>query len=367
MSGQGVPDVPITLPKLKVFLTGGTGYISSSGGAVLANLLRSPDLSITTLVRSESHIETLTSPSNPKFFSGSIPNCVLGSLEDLELLRKHASDSDIVVNCASADNVAVVEALINGLAQSPDTSKKIFIHTSGTSGFAVWNDGDMGGRPISDTEDLVSLMKEMNDKEEYGHRTAALRAIELSEEQGVKTFIIVPPTIYGETTALIPRLSVQIPYVMRTAIETKKAYYIRSGRGIWSNVHINDLANLYDILLRCALSGVAKSGGEGIFFASNGTRTWGEIAAGVKTALEGLEGWDRGEVALGSWTEDEAARVLYAGKVQNAKLGSGSNVITLPAKAMKLGWKPVFGGDAIMESMPKDAEILYAEFKAGQV
>ncbi|KAK6331255.1 hypothetical protein TWF696_003315 [Orbilia brochopaga] len=364
MAALGTPNLPITVPKLKVFLTGGTGYI---GGAVLATLLRSPDLSITTLVRSESHIEALTSPSsNPKFFSGSTPNCVLGTLEDLDLLRKHASNSDIVINCASAEDVPVVEALINGLAEAPENSKKIFIQTSGTSGFAVWNDGDKGGRPISDTEDLVSLLKEMNDKEEYGHRTATLRAIELSKEKNVKTFTIVPPTIYGESPAPTPRLSIQIPFLIRAAIQNKKAYYIRSGQGVWSNVHINDLANLYEIVLRCALSGVAKHGEEGIFFAANGEKSWKDIATGVKAAVEDIEGWKGGEVALESWTEDEAARALFGGSVQVAKLAGGSNVITLPTRGLQLGWKPAFGGDAVIESMKKDAEILFKEISANK-
>ncbi|KAJ6261647.1 hypothetical protein Dda_2445 [Drechslerella dactyloides] len=364
MSSVGATDVPITVPKLKVFLTGGTGYI---GGAVLTALLRSPDLSITTLVRSESYIETLTSPSsNPKFFSGSTPTCVLGSLSDSDLLRKHASISDIVVNCASADDVTAVDALIEGLADSPESSKKIFIHTSGTSGFATWNNGDEGGRPISDTEDLVKLMKEMNDKETYGHRTAALRAIELGKSKNVKTFIIVPPTIYGETAAIIPRLSVQIPYIIRTAIKTKKAHYIGSGNAVWSNVHITDLTKLYEIVLRCALSGVAKHGEEGVFFAANGERSWKDIATGVKAAVEAIPGWQGGEIALESWTDEEAAHALYTGNVQLARLGSGSNVITLPTRGLQLGWKPAFGEDAVMESMKKDAEILYKEIKSAQ-
>ncbi|KAF3913746.1 hypothetical protein AA313_de0207791 [Arthrobotrys entomopaga] len=294
-------ELAITIPKLQVFLTGGTGYI---GGAVLNTLLRSPDLEITTLVRSESAIETLTSPSsNPKFFTGSTPRCVLGSLSDLELLRKIASESDIVVNCASANDLASTQALIDGLSESGEGRKRIFIHTSGTSAFAVWENGNRGGSPVIDTEDLVAVMKEMNAQEEYGHRTVALKALEWSEEKSVKTFIIVPPTI---------------------SIETKKARYIGSGNSVWSNVHIMDLSSLYEIMIRCALSGVAKYGVEGIYFASNGERSWRNLAYGIKDAVESINGWDGGDVEVQSWGVDDAASIDGVNGPKDAMLAFGS-------------------------------------------
>ncbi|KAK6541346.1 hypothetical protein TWF694_007160 [Orbilia ellipsospora] len=352
-------ELPITIPKLKVFLTGGTGYI---GGAVLSTLLRSPDFEITTLVRSEAAIETLTSPSsNPKFFTGSTPNCILGSLSDLELLRKIASESDIVVNCASANDLASTQVLIEGLSESDERKKKIFVHTSGTSAFAVWNDGRQGGSPIGDTENLVALMKEMNAQEEYGHRTVTLKALEWSEEKGVKTFVVVPPTIYGQSSALIPRLSVQLPPLIRTAIETKKARYIGSGNAVWSNIHILDLSGLYEIIIRCALSGVAKHGVEGIYFASNGERSWRNLAYGIKDAVESIDGWNGGNVEVQSWSVEDAASIDGVNGLRDAMLAFGSNIITIPIKSLGLGWKPAFTGDAILESIHKDAQIIWSE------
>ncbi|KAK6344580.1 hypothetical protein TWF718_006540 [Orbilia javanica] len=358
MSGE----VPITIPKLKVFLTGGTGYI---GGAILATLLRSPDLEVTALVRSESAIETLTSPAtNPKFFTGSTPKCVLGSLSDTDLLLKCASESDIVVNCASANDLSAAEALIEGLHRSGQGRKKIFIHTSGTSAFATYQDGDAAGRPFDDAEDLVEILKEWDQKEQYGHRTVSLKVVELGKEKGVSTYVIVPPTIYGQTPAIIPRLSIQLPPLIRTAIQTKKAYYIGSGDAVWSNVHITDLASFYELIIRCALSGVAKSGYEGIYFASNGEKSWKDVAYAVKEAVETLEGWDGGKVGLESWTVEDAAGIEGVDGVRDAKLAFGSNVITVPTKALGLGWKPVFGGKAVVESMKKDAVVLWKQLKS---
>ncbi|EGX51788.1 hypothetical protein AOL_s00043g807 [Orbilia oligospora ATCC 24927] len=336
MSGE----LPITIPKLKVFLTGGTGYI---GGAILTALLRSPDLEVTTLVRSESAIETLTSLLR-----------ILNSLRDL---RRNA------FNCASANDLPAAEALINGLSESGEGGKRIFVHTSGTSAFATYNDGDEAGRAFDDTEDLVGVLKEWDEREQYGHRTVTLKVVELGTEKGVSTYTIVPPMICGQTAAIIPRLSVQLPPLIRTAIETKKAHFIGSGNAIWSNVHITDLANLYELILRCALSGVAKSGYDGIYFASNGEKSWKDIAYGVKEAVEALERWDGGKVGLESWTVEDAAGIEGVNGVRDAKLAFGSNVITVPNKALKLGWKPAFGGEAVVDSMKKDAVILWKQLK----
>ncbi|EPS40355.1 hypothetical protein H072_5842 [Dactylellina haptotyla CBS 200.50] len=357
-------EIPITIPKLKLFITGGTGYI---GGAILTALLRSPDLEITALVRSESAIETLTSPtSNPKFFTGSTPKCVLGSLSDLELLQKIASESDIVVNCASANDLPSAETLIRGLAQGVEGTKKIFIHTLGTSAFAVWNNGDEGGSLIDDTTDLVALMRYRNEEEEYGHRTVALKVVEIGKEVGVKTFVIVPPTIYGQSPALIPRMSVQLPPLVRTAIETKKARYIGSGNAMWSNVHITDLSNLYEIILRCGLSGAAKCAEEGIYFASNGEKSWKDVAYDIKGAVEAIDGWDGGEIKPESWGVEAAACIDGVNGPRDAMLAFGSNIITVPTRSLELGWKPVFHGEAFVESLRRDARTIWSQLNATQ-
>ncbi|KAF3935215.1 hypothetical protein ABW19_dt0200964 [Dactylella cylindrospora] len=208
-------------------------------------------------------------------------------------------------------------------------------------------------------------MKDMNEEAEYGHRTVALKVTELGKEKGVRTYIVVPPTIYGTTPALIPRMSVQLPPLIRTAITTSKSHHINSGLAVWSNVHITDLANLYDLIIRSALSGAAPSGNDGIYFASNGEKTWKEIAEGIKDAVEGLEGWG-GNVEVESWGVEDAAGIEGVNGPRDAMLAFGSNVITIPDKSLALGWKPVFGGDALLESIKKDAALIWEDIKKGR-
>jgi len=236
---------------------------------------------------------------------------------------------------------------------------------SGTSGFATYEGGAKAGNVISDNEDLVALMKEWNAKEEYEHRTTALRLTELGKEKGVKTYVIVPPTIYGTSSGFIPRLSVQLPPLIRDAIQTKIAHYIGPGTAVWSNVHILDLAGLYLLILRCALSGLAKEGEEGYYFASNGEKSWKELAVGIKMALEENESFE-GQVKVESWEVADAAKLDGVTSERDAKLAFASNVVTSPDKSLALGWTPKFGGDSIFISIKNDAAIILDQLKSNQ-
>lgn len=128
-----------------IFLTGSTGYI---GGTVLQKLisLSSPPSKITLLIRDEKKSSLLSSIKTP---SGLTLEPLIGSLQDLDKLEKGASEHDIVVSVADADDLPAVQALIKGMkARKQKTGhRSLFIHTSGTGVFA---DGAKGQYP-SDT------------------------------------------------------------------------------------------------------------------------------------------------------------------------------------------------------------------------
>eukprot|EP01089_Gocevia_fonbrunei_P013936 TRINITY_DN3698_c0_g1_i1.p1 TRINITY_DN3698_c0_g1~~TRINITY_DN3698_c0_g1_i1.p1 ORF type:complete len:192 (+),score=26.58 TRINITY_DN3698_c0_g1_i1:221-796(+) len=104
----------------KIFLTGATGYI---GGSVLTTLLEYPHkYKISALVRNPEQAELLKK-------LGVTP--VIGSLEDNDLLAKHAEESNAVINTADADHLPSTQALVRGL-NAKQTKSTVFLHTSGT-------------------------------------------------------------------------------------------------------------------------------------------------------------------------------------------------------------------------------------------
>jgi nucleoside-diphosphate-sugar epimerase len=129
----------------------------------------------------------------------------------------------------------------------------------------------------------------------YPQRTTDISVIETGLATSVRTYIIMPPTIYGVGSGLFNTMSIQIPTLMRTAIAKGRAEVVGAGAARWSHVHIADLAPLYGVLLRGVLRGEERErdsgrggglvyGPRGIYFAETGEHTWLELAEGVARA-----------------------------------------------------------------------------------
>jgi nucleoside-diphosphate-sugar epimerase len=72
---------------------------------------------------------------------------------------------------------------------------------------------------------------------------------ETGVELGVKTYIVMPPTIFGIGTGLLNKLSIQAPTILRSAIKAGQAEVIGDGKAQWDHVHIADLVLLYELIL----------------------------------------------------------------------------------------------------------------------
>ena len=95
---------------------------------------------------------------------------------------------------------------------------------------------------------------------------------------GVKTTIIMSPTIYGLGTGLFNKLSIQIPVMIRAFIKSGQPEVIGEGKGQWDYVHVADLARLYEILLVKILKGEEIPTGEkGILFSGTGRYSFAEL------------------------------------------------------------------------------------------
>lgn len=87
-----------------LFLVGASGYI---GGTFLTLLTKSnPAISVRALVRSTEQADRL------KEFYGSNVTTVIGSLEDLDLLRAEGSKADIIIQTAPGNHDALVALIV---------------------------------------------------------------------------------------------------------------------------------------------------------------------------------------------------------------------------------------------------------------
>ncbi|PSN60624.1 NAD dependent epimerase/dehydratase family protein [Corynespora cassiicola Philippines] len=356
----------------KILLTGATGYI---GGTVLTHLLTSPSsplppsATITCLLRDPSRASLLTSTHGPR-----VQPALYAGLDDLAATTALASAHDIAINTTPGYHPASALALVRGLAlRKQRTGRRVWmLHTSGTSNLGdravsrAWVHGGGQGeiREFDDVADDVYGFEKMREEgHAYAQRGAELAVVELGVELGVDTLVVMSPTIYGVGTGLFNRISIQIPAYIRCVLENGYAVVAGEGLGRWDHVHVEDLADLYGILVREVVKdgGVAlPSGKKGIVFSANGRHSWLEVAQGAADAC--YEAGKTRERRVEKVTLAEAAEKLssYLGQVDetNVEIGLSSSSLTVSSVARALGWRPARGDEAWRRGFCDDLRML---------
>ncbi len=296
-----------------VFITGATGFI----GGTVAQKLIDAGMQVRGLARSQASADLLSR-------MGIEP--VLGDLDDYAVLVKEAGRADGVINAANSDHAASVQALIQGLIGS----EKPFIHTSGSS--IVGDDvrGSACSNSIYDeyTPLIIQTLKQPR-------RDIDLMVLN-AKITNIRSSVICPSLIYGIGKGLNQQ-SVQIPFLARNAIQAGRVQIVGAGLNVWSNVHINDVADLY-------LAALLKAPAGAFYFAENGEASYEQIgqALAKRLGLEGVESLDP-EVAVERWG---IPRAYYS-------FGSNSRVRSVRAR-QELGWTPLHTSviDWILKEMP---------------
>lgn len=284
---------------MNIFITGASGYI---GGSVAAALIKKGH-KVRGLTRSESVAEQLKT-------YGIDP--VMGSLDDFELLMDQASKADAVINTANADHLGAVEALIAGLKNSG----KVLIHTSGSSIVGDDARGDFCSAAVY-SEDTPLVV----DPRKQARRNIDLLVIDACKFN-IRSSVIIPSLIYGIGTG-INKSSIQIPFMTNNAVEQGKVQIVGKGLNTWSNVHIDDLVDLYCLVLDNAPAG-------SFYFSENGEASFLSIAEAISERLNinKIEHLSP-KIAVEKWG---MAKALFT-------LGSNSRVRSVHAHR-DLNWKP---------------------------
>ncbi|KAI9821020.1 MAG: hypothetical protein M1827_003753 [Pycnora praestabilis] len=342
----------------KLLLTGATGYI---GGSVLNTLLsstRSPleNLQTSVLVRREDQAKLLAEKGvNP---------ILIKDLDDVDVIRRAASEHDVVVHTASGFHSASAKALILGLGDRKKSGagkgEVHCLHTSGTSNLA---DQPITGkykedRVFSDTDpDIYGYEVKREKSQPYHQRTTDLTVVETGKEVGVKTYIIMSPTIYGVGTGSFNKLTMQIPSMIRAALKNGHASVIGEGKGQWDHVHVEDLAVLYELMLSTILKGGKQklpNGEQGIYFSANGTYTWKDVSEGVAAACTELAPDRVSTKEVKSMSLKEGAKMWAGGDELLAELGFASNRDIF-------GWKPKRTQEDFRKHFRDETEIILKE------
>jgi nucleoside-diphosphate-sugar epimerase len=283
---------------MKIFVTGAGGFI---GGSIAARLVRDGH-TVTGLIRRAEQVDELKQ-------LGIKP--VIGSLDDRDLLIAQARAADGVINAANSDHRGAVEALIEGLAGS----NKPLLHTSGSSIV-----GDASGGEATETiyyED--SLPEPTADK---AARVAIDKLVLDAATRGVRSSVLCNTLIYGHG-AVPSAKSVQLPRLLAQARKSGVVRHVGPGRNIWSNVYIDDVADVYARALEKSPAGT-------FYFIESGEASFLDMTTAMAKAL--------GLGAPQDWPLEEA-RKEWGYEMASYGLGSNSRVRGKHAREL-LGWEP---------------------------
>ncbi|KAI9026758.1 NAD-binding protein [Hyaloraphidium curvatum] len=318
---------------IPTFFTGATGYI---GGSVLNRLLalnEDPEhgytYEITALVRS---------PEKAKLIS-ELPHCtpLIGSLSDADKIEDICSKMDLVIHTAHADHMVAAKAILKGMEKRP--TPPILLHTSGT-GVLVMIKDHPGEAPVPEYKiysDLdIPLIESLKDTQP--HRDVDLEIVAVGKKGHVKTHIILPCTIYGVASGIVYEKgianphSIQIPTLIRASLDRKQAGMVGEGLNHWPDVHIDDCADGYIVILEKALKGETATGRDGFYFLENGEHVMKDVSVEIGKAMKKLGRSSTDEVT----TFSEAEIMKYFGR--SPYLGTNSRCHADRSRA--LGWKP---------------------------
>ena len=294
---------------MKVFVTGAAGFI---GGSIAAGLVKAGH-EVVGLVRKTEQLDELARIG----VAG-----VVGTLNDRALLIAQAQASDAVINAASSDNRAAVEVFIDALSGSG----KVFLHTSGSSIVGDASGGEGTERIYYEDQ----LPEPTADK---AARVAIDTLVLAAADKGVRSAVLCNTLIYGH--GALPRDSVQLPRLLKQARKSGIVRHVGPGRNIWSNVHIDDVVDLYLLALEKTEAGA-------FYFVESGEAAFRDMSAAIARAL------DLG--APRDWPLDEA-KEEWGYEMASYGLGSNSRVRGQRART-QLGWKP--HRPSVLEWIAKD-------------
>ncbi len=208
---------------MRVFLTGANGWV----GSVVTRELLANGHSVTGLVRSQEKGVALAA-------MGGTP--LVGSLGDLDVLRRGASDSDGVVHTAFGLDFSKLAELADEDKRAIETFGEVFAGSKRP----ILVTGGIGLLPLGETftEELRSPV--MPDFPRYSEQAAFALA-----ERGVHASVIrLPRSVHGlgETHGFVPMLAA-------LARDKGVSAYVDDGENLWPSVHRIDAARAYRLVL----------------------------------------------------------------------------------------------------------------------
>lgn len=345
---------------------GGTGHI---GGAVLHKLLEqhaeaatSQQLQVKVLARSEDKAARL----REKY---PVVQTLVGDMGDYAKVEAASRESDMVINVSpDITHDDGIRAVLRGLhARAEKTSapasapKPYYIHTSGAS--LIWDEptGNPDARLWDDEADIAELSS-MHDR--YTHAVTD-RIVREGATGDVRVAMVSPGFVGGLSPSLEHPTPITTPALLTTARAFGCGYQIANGENQAAWIHVQDLADIYMLLIDDALATLGGKqpsssslwGPEAYYFGVAENVAFGDFMKALAPVLK-----EKGVIAddkIESVSVKDAARISLAGPggeydpdappppvdswAMHIAVMYGVNMRLKPSRVEKLGWKPKMG------------------------
>lgn len=280
----------------RVFIIGAGGYV----GTAVSGLLSARGCRVAGLARSKEAAERLESAGY---------GAEHGDLQDLEKLTEIADRYDVTIFTPTIqfnEEAAILTPLLNCYAGSD----RVFIFTSGTGVLSIpAHEGEWREETFAEADPFTPV-------DWMAIRVETENLVLRYADRGVRAMVIRPPLIWGHGG------SYQIPGIFESAEKTGSACYVGLGLHLYSNVHVDDLADVY---LRAIEKGVPGA----LYHAVAGEANFRQVAEAVAEVL----GCEARSIDM-----EEAAEIW--GPVIARLLFSVSSRSKAVRSRSELGWSP---------------------------
>ena len=289
---------------MSVFVIGATGYI----GAVVVEKLLAAGHRVVGLARTSSAASELLR-------RGVTPHA--GDLEDPRTVASAARANNATIFSAHGKSYAVDRAAFRAILDALEGSEKYFVYTSGAAIFSDRATGEPSDMVYDEDTPFVSPPSQAERaRDDAEIATAASRA--------VRAMIMRPGLVYGRNG------SIQVPRLIAHARSSGVSRFIGRGQNRWTNVYVDDLADLYVKLLARPPAGT-------VIHPCAGEATMQDVAAAIGRSLG---------VPSESWTIEQAVTAWGDIFAQDA-IGSNCRMIGTRSRAY-YDWTPT-GPDLLWE------------------
>jgi nucleoside-diphosphate-sugar epimerase len=159
------------------------------------------------------------------------------------------------------DHPGCAAAILQGLSNKEGQS--FLIHLTGTGCISDEREQTWEGKYNPHVWNDIEEIKEIYDLPDSAQHHVIDKNIMNASNDLLHTAIICPPDIYGQNTGLGSRATFLVPDYVKVLLERKQAFYLGAGENMRAITHINDVVDLFLILLDQAIKG-------------GGTAQWGK-------------------------------------------------------------------------------------------